>query len=244
MLILGLDTETTGLDCTKDKIIELGAVLWDTETKAPIEIYSTLVIQDNMGDELPAEIIEITGITLQMILQHGEPAPSVFAKLQELEKKAEYVLAHNAPFDKSFYDEQYKKLNYQTTYQRPWIDTQRDLPLPAKITTRKLTYLAAEHGFINPFAHRALFDVLTMLKLISCYNFATIVKLSKEPNITIRAIVCPPWEDEGKQTGLAKELGYRWEGTRKLWVKEVKQSQATEVINQAIKNGIKAVILA
>jgi hypothetical protein len=43
MLILGLYFETTGFDVQKDRITEVGAVLWDTVTSTPVRLVSTMV---------------------------------------------------------------------------------------------------------------------------------------------------------------------------------------------------------
>ena len=48
MLILGVDFETTGLDTQKDSIIEVGAVLWDTQRKMPLQIYSDLMWHESI----------------------------------------------------------------------------------------------------------------------------------------------------------------------------------------------------
>jgi oligoribonuclease (3'-5' exoribonuclease) len=40
MKLLGIDLETTGLDVTKDRIIEIGMVLWETDTQTPIIVDS------------------------------------------------------------------------------------------------------------------------------------------------------------------------------------------------------------
>jgi DNA polymerase III epsilon subunit-like protein len=50
MNALILDVETTGLDPAKDRLIEVGAVLWNVEHRAIVEVYSGLMRAD--GSEL------------------------------------------------------------------------------------------------------------------------------------------------------------------------------------------------
>jgi DNA polymerase-3 subunit epsilon len=85
------------------------------------------------------------------------------------------------------------------------------------MTTRKLVHLAAEHGFINPFAHRAMFDVLTMLMIFQRYDPAAALALAKEPVVTLKA--CVSYDDREK----AKSRGYRWKDRQ--WLKAVRASE-------------------
>ena len=50
-----------------------------------------------------------------------------------------------------------------------------------KIKTRSLPYLAADHGFLNPFPHRALFDVMTMIQIAGMYDINEILKYADSP---------------------------------------------------------------
>ena len=84
-----------------------------------------------------------------------------------------------------------------------------DVPYPETIATRKLTYLAADHGIVNPFAHRALFDVITMMQ--------TCVELFRKRNPTA---VFPEPECRSHPHGVmtreaAKQMGFRWDGQNK-----------------------------
>ena len=56
-----VDIETTGLDCNKDKIIEIAAC--KIRDKEIVEKFSSLV---NPGIDIPKEIEELTGITNKM----------------------------------------------------------------------------------------------------------------------------------------------------------------------------------
>ena len=243
MLVLGIDFETTGLDASVDRIIEIGAVLWDSVREAPVEILSTLVIQDNLASELPDEITAITGIDAKMLREHGEHAPGAFSRLASLGEKSDFFAAHNADFDRGFYDAQFSRLTGLKKPERHWIDTTRDIPGIENMPSRRLMHVAAELGFLNPFAHRAVFDVLTMLKILQRFPLDDVVSLSREPELTLRAVVAKPWEDKGVGVALAKKLGYRWDAEGKLWLKPVKKPNLQNELQRAEKNQLKVVLL-
>lgn len=224
MLILGIDFETTGLNSQTDRVTEIGAVLWDTSERKPLAVLSEMVYAADYP-RLSAEITDLTGITQSALETFGKPPAVAFTKLIDLSKSAEACVAHNAPFDRGFLAAELGRLALVFDAKIPWIDTSADLPFSKKITTRKLVHLAAEHGFVNPFAHRAAFDVLTMLKILDAYDIQEVIKLSLEPNITLLANTAPPWSDQGRSTDLAKARGYRWDGSKKRWHKIVKKSQ-------------------
>lgn len=218
MIILGLDFETTGLDFLTDRITEIGAVLWDTDTGKPLRLFNTLVNHDDAPVITP-EIERLTGITQAMIDQFGVPVDVAVRGLLILMKSADAVVAHNGTgFDRPMLEAQIKRLDW--TWQEPqWIDTATDVPYPPHITTRKLVHLAAEHGFLNPFAHRAQFDVLTMLTILQRYNIAEVIDIARQPNITLEAQVS--YDDRDK----AKSRGYRWHSESRTWRKTIKEGQ-------------------
>lgn len=93
-----LDTETTGLDHTRDKVIELGMVAF---------IYADGVIGDIVGVysalreptvEISDEITRITGITADMVAGQSIDLDEVAAFIQD----ADLVIAYNAKFDRPF----------------------------------------------------------------------------------------------------------------------------------------------
>jgi len=179
MILLGIDLETTGLDPQCCEVIEVGAVLWDTAVSQPIKIYSTVV---KPKSPIPPEITGLTGITNEMVERFGTPWDTVLKTLQKLQEDCDYLVGHNAKhFDSEC-------LAYHgMAFTKPWIDTITDLPYPEAITTRKLTHLAAEHGFINPFPHRAVTDVLTTLRILSTYPDDEIEKYAQAESVTLIA---------------------------------------------------------
>lgn len=216
MLILGLDLETSGLDWQKDQIIEVGAVLWDTESQSPKKIVNELIYYDNL--DLPQEVQNITGIKSSDLKEYGVPLSDVLKSVSKLESKAEFLVGHNAVnFDSLFLNQAFEA--YQMPkLKKPWIDTLTDVPYQQEIKTRKLTYLASEHGFVNPFSHRALFDVLTMLKLLAHYSIEEIVVLQNSPLVKVLAHVS--YDDRDK----ARRLGFRWDPQQRHWYTEVKEA--------------------
>lgn len=217
MLVLGLDLETTGLNPSEDEIIEVGAVIWDTKRQAPVKMYNELVHAQN---KLSPEITRITGITDEDLTNWGVSPQEAFINLEALAAKCEYIVAHNGlGFDKLFID-RYLKSMTDVKIDLPWIDTLTDLPYPEDLKTRKLSYVAAEHGFLNPFAHRALFDVLTMLKVFSSYSVSETIELASSPMVRVVAHVS--FEEKDK----AKSLGFRWDPSRREWFSGLREVQA------------------
>lgn len=221
MKILGIDFETTGLEFNKDRVIEVGAVVWDTDNQKPLAMQSELVKPENFT-AVPEEIVRITGISTDMVEEYGVTPEAAFIRLIELAKKADYLVAHNAGFDRSFFESELKNLGLDIP-DTPWICTLQDVPYPSSIVTRKLSYLAAEHKILNPYSHRAVFDVLTMLDVLKNYKIDEVVQRSKSPSVKVTAIVS--FEEKDK----AKNLGFRWDGSNKTWSKSYKECDIESV---------------
>jgi DNA polymerase-3 subunit epsilon len=223
MLFLCLDFETTGLSSETDLPIELGLVLWDSVLKTPLRMTSTLIKQDVV---ITDEITKITGITNKMLDILSIKEADVVQAFQGYSMLIDAYVAHNAPFDRKFLEAMFKRQGLKVA-DKIWIDTSKDIPYPESITTRKLTHLACEHGFLNPFPHRALPDVLTMIQVMSKYDCEEIVKYAQTPNLRIKAGVSFENKD------LAKERGYRYDGDTKSWYKEIKEFQLEKEIKEA-----------
>lgn len=225
MIICGVDLETTGLDSKKDQITEIGAVLWDTDLNAPIKFFNKLL---KIQGKVPPEITKLTGIDDSLLEKYGEVPEVVYKEYTDFKKEADMFLAHNAPFDKGFIE------FHIGPQDKPWIDSCVDVDYPESIQTRKLTHLAAEHGFVNPFAHRAMSDVLTMFQVVSKYDWNTTIKNSLTPSVILKAMVS--FENNHK----AKGAGFRWDGTKKIWSKMVKQDRVDSEIEKCSSLGFLA----
>ena len=99
--IVVFDTETTGIEFGKDRIIELGAV--SLENGEEIACMDDL-IRLPVGQMLPPFIVELTGITDEQLLQEGveqNVAVGHFCQLLEGAKRP-LLVAYNAQFDLNF----------------------------------------------------------------------------------------------------------------------------------------------
>ena len=94
-----LDFETTGLDTTKDEVIELGMVKFSYsgrgEVTAVVDTFSSF---NQPSKSIPSEVTALTGITNEMVSgQRIDPdAVSSFVS------NSDFVIAHNANFDRKF----------------------------------------------------------------------------------------------------------------------------------------------
>ena len=220
IVLLGLDLETSGLDPKEDRLIELGAVTYDWDTKMPMQVLSELIDPKMENDEfkLPEEITKITGITEEALGKYGGFEADVLTRFDMMIQFADYFVAHNGNlFDRQFLEEAYRR-NGMTLADKPWIDTIQDIRFPEGIKTRNLHHLGADHSTLNPFRHRAVFDVLTMFKVLECYDLNAVIARSQEPTLFVQAIVS--FDEKEK----AKELGFRWFAPEKVWWRSLKSS--------------------
>lgn len=110
------DTETTGLDTSRDEIVQIGAVRVMGHRIVQGESYETLV---NPGRPIPQGSSRIHGITDEMVSQ----SPNVVTALRGFHCFAlgAVLVAHNAPFDLAFLKRQEAELELE--FDHPVLDT-------------------------------------------------------------------------------------------------------------------------
>lgn len=141
-----LDTETTGLFDSKNRITEIALIRMRGVTV--LEKYSQLI---NPGMPIPPEITEITGISDELVAD----APRIFeldSVIRDFLGDAD-IVAHNASFDKRFIDAELGFISNN------WVDSLRLLRvgLP-RLRSYALSNVANWLGVDSPDAHRALAD--------------------------------------------------------------------------------------
>jgi|SRR5271157_1016305 len=200
MLILGLDFETTGLNIPTIGVTEVGMVLWNTELKAPIKLYGTLV---DPGPDVVWEpsAIAVNNLTPELCTQYGMQDEKACRQVMSWYSSADVCCAHNGNvFDRPILNKWATKYGIDPQKDKVWIDTKADLETPPRNSTR-LTYMAADHAFLNPFPHRAMFDVMTMLKILDKYDLDEVLVVSKSPTVRLKAIVSFEQKDLAKNRG-------------------------------------------
>lgn len=101
--VLVLDTETTGISCRKDEIIEL-AVLKAGQADGALCELETMdeFIRLSEGRRLPDKIVELTGITEQMLLDDGIEKRLAAERFAAMFGGKTLIVAYNAQFDLCF----------------------------------------------------------------------------------------------------------------------------------------------
>lgn len=262
MIILGLDLETgnpfKGEDGEQTKhedswITEFGAALYDSEIgQIPMEMYSTLI---NEGRGVSEEAQKYTGITSQMVEKYGKDPQEVALKVMDLLRRADYVVAHNGrEFDKPklfhFLKRHLGAEGFEGFEPPHWIDSMTDIEYPETMRSKNLTFLAGAHLILNSFPHRALTDVLTMMTIFFRYDFERTLKVSRSPQIILKAlapidlVTCEKeravkrklafkagteeYREMEKWKGIIKERGFRWDASggetgEKCWYKKTRE---------------------
>jgi DNA polymerase III epsilon subunit-like protein len=252
MNILGVDCETTGFDVKQERITELGYVVWDTEKKTPLLIEDSFLFDTTYTEKFTPEVVEmmerVCGITPQILQEWGRSPKEELDTLEDVIEKhnIKHIVAHNGnAYDRPLLMAEMARNDVPTPFINKcmWLDTLVDIPFKTQPDSRKLKYLACDHGFMNPFAHRAVFDVLTMLTLLSQYNIEEVIAYSRIPSKIIRALVS--YDDREK----AKSMKYMWEkcGDKtfaKCWVKVIKEDKVAAEIEACKKQGFQAVAIA
>ncbi len=243
-IICGIDLEginqnleLSGVNLSKDRVIEIGAALWDFDLQAPVRVLSELIDEP---DHLPiTELVsDLTGITDDMLEKWGakkDQIKSILLSLADMMEKADYMMAHNGDqYDKPMIGAMFNRFGIPMP-DLLWIDSIRDIEFPRKIKVRALSQLEHAHGFVNPFPHRALSDVFSMLKIAAHYNLDRMVELAKSPLVTIEAkLPTPNWKDpiQMKQFNAEKHkvsrAKFKWNPSNKTWTKIVHQIRLDE----------------
>ncbi len=210
--VLVLDTETTGLDQSKDRIIELALLRVDIDTASgmpvgEVQVYDGL---EDPGIPIPKEVQGITGIDDAMV--RGKKLDEV--RVTELLEGVDLVIAHNAGFDRPFVEARLPQFG-----QLAWACSFADIGWREQgRNSAKLESLALELGYFYD-AHRAEMDCHALLAVLARplpkapqTGLAHLIAQSSQWSYRLQATNAP-FEAKDK----LKARAYRWNGEQKVW---------------------------
>ncbi len=154
-----LDTETTGRDPEKDRVIELGMVFFEYDA-ATGEVYRIVDVYDELQDPgmpIPIEATAVNGITDEMVAGKSISAVDVTDRVTFVD----IVIAHNASFDRAFCEKEWPVFK-----SKPWACSFRQVSWDVEqISSAKLEFIAYKRGF-HYAAHRAEMDCRVLLHVL------------------------------------------------------------------------------
>jgi len=165
-----LDLETTGIEPTKDSIIEASFVV--IENRKEIARFDKILIPEHTP--LTDFVTHLTGITQEEIDKNGQKLNDQKEEIETLISDS-IIIGHNIDFDINFL------VNHDVAISKnKRIDTHElaRILLPQE-TSFALEVLCQKYGFIHDNAHRAMSDVLACVSLFDLLIEA-IYKLPKE----------------------------------------------------------------
>ena len=228
-----LDTETTGMDVQKDKVIELGMILFEFDPQTGI-IYKVLKSFDQYEDPgfpIPAESTAIHNITDAMV------KGCVIAEedVTDFLRNVSVVIAHNAGFDRAFVE-----MRWPIFENIMWACSLKDIDWRSEgFGSAKLEYLVYTQGLFYD-AHRADADCCALLELLSCTlpnsqqpALLQLLESLNQPQIRLYALGSP---FETKE--VLKQRNYRWSADLRSWHRTLTSEKELEAELSWLKRSV------
>lgn len=209
-----VDVETTGLDIDSDAIIQLAMRRFRYDADGVItRIGSSFSWFEDPGRPIPPEITRLTGIVDADVAGRRMPDDDVVWALTH----TTIVVAHNAGFDRKWIERRFPDARGIA-----WACSMADIEWERHgFDGRKLGFLGVQCGFFYD-AHRADVDVDAVVTLLR-HRFddgrtamSVMMKNAEAPSWVVRA--------DGAAYDLKGRLrarGYRWDVSRRVWAREV-----------------------
>jgi len=231
--VLLLDTETTGLQASRDRVIELALLAFDLDL-ASGEPVGALQVYDGLEDPgvpLSPEVQQLTGISDDML--RGQRLDET--RIAELLAGAQLVIAHNAGFDRPFVEARlpaFADIDWACSFAD--IDWKRQGRESAKLSA-----LAAQVGWFYD-AHRAEMDCHALLAVLrpplpqgERNGLMQLVQAARQPSFRLQATGAP---FEAKDA--LKARNYRWDGTARVWSTQLRDEAALQAEGQWLKSHV------
>ena len=214
-----VDTETTGLDHTRDEVIEIGLVAFSYNEDGRIgDVIGTYNALREPSVPITPEITRLTGITPEMVKGHTIDLDAVEAFIQP----AHLVIAHNARFDRPFCERLTKGFDVKA-----WACSHSEIPWSRLgFEGSKLGYLINQSGWFHQ-GHRAVEDCHALLEVLAAplaagsgSPFGHLLASARKSRVRVWAENSP-----FDMKDALKKRGYRWndgtDGRPKSWWTEI-----------------------
>jgi DNA polymerase-3 subunit epsilon len=214
--LLILDTETTGLDPETQHCVEVGAILFDVQSRAVLAQQSFLLPAETNAAEpinrIPAAVTRLP-----------QPWKEGLRWFQNLLDAADVLVAHNAAFDRQWFGR-----GELPAVTQPWLCSMEDMRWPADRQLRSrpsVRDLALAYGVPVWAAHRALTDCIYLAEVFArCEDLEQQLLQGLEPRQLVRAKVS--YDDRQ----LARDAGFRWNDPIKgAWARRMSERQIQEL---------------
>jgi DNA polymerase III subunit epsilon len=214
--VILLDTESTGLSPSEDKLIEVAALAIEVEvhTGRFVRVLGKFESLEDPGFPLEPNTIALTGLTDKDLSGKKFNVAGLTAFL----KGADLVIAHSAAHDRPFFEARFPKLSDMawgcSLSQVDWIG--------AGMGSSKLEFLLFKLGMFFK-GHRALIDCVAL-------GHVVIGSVLPSGNTVLQHLIDRSLKSDFRiyangapfdQKDRLKANGYYWDGDRKLWNKVV-----------------------
>ncbi|MGU3359997.1 3'-5' exonuclease [Methylobacterium sp. M6A4_1b] len=214
-----VDTETTGLDHTRDTVIELGMIKFEYGASGRVyRVLATLNQLQDPGRPIPAEITRLTGIGDADVAGQSIDDGAVAAMAAD----AAVVIAHNAGFDRQICEARwpvFAEKNWACScHQVPWRTEGHE--------GSKLGYLLIDLGYFHK-GHRAIDDCHALLALLAAplktsgrLALSCLLETARKPTVRVWAAGSPITTKD-----VLKGRSYRWSGRRRCWYIDIEEDR-------------------
>lgn len=223
-----LDCETTGLDCAKDEIIELGMVKFDyTPEGRIVGVRDTFSAFNEPSAPITAEVTALTGITNEVVAgqKFDDAAVTAFAESGVI------TIAHNSSFDRRFVERYWPVFEHKA-----WGCSMSEIDWRKHgFAGSQLGYLLHGAGYFHQ-AHRAVDDCHALLEVLAFElpttgspALALLLETARKPTMRI-------WAEQTafELKDSLKRRGYRWndgsDGRPKSWFIDVDETALDDEI--------------
>ncbi len=147
-----LDTETGGLDPTKDPCVEVAVIVYDLVLAAPVMSFSSLIRSESN------DAFAINRIPIDLLRDAPEPI-TVWRRVEAIVHGIDALVAHRADFDKGFTPEPLRS--------QVWVCSKFHIDWPNSKPGDGLVSTALAHGVAVAHAHRAMTDCDILSRLLT-----------------------------------------------------------------------------